>query len=57
MKDLAVRIIKDEVWLWCPNHGLIHHFGTYANLSDIVATEQDHATVHLHEVHDLTDAK
>jgi hypothetical protein len=56
VKDLIVRIIKDEVWLGCPDHGLIRHFGTYANLSDIVAAEHEHATVHLYEVHDLTDA-
>ena len=57
MKDLFVRVIGGEAWLTCDDHGVIRCFGTYANLSDIVAAENEHATIHLLEVHDLTTKK
>lgn len=55
MKDLIVEILNDEIWLKCPDHGLVKFLGgPYVNFSDIVVAEQEHATTHLHEVHDLT---
>jgi hypothetical protein len=58
MKELIVETIRNEVWLKCPRHGLVKCFGgPYVNLSEIVVAEQEHATFHLRQVHDLTDAK
>lgn len=55
MKELTVEVVNNEIWLKCRHHGLIKFFGVYASLSDIIVAEQDHATLHLHELHDLTD--
>jgi hypothetical protein len=54
VKELTVEVINNEIWLKCQQHGLVKFFGVYAALGDLIATENEHATIHLHAVLDAT---
>lgn len=54
MKELTVEIIKDEIWLKCSDHGLVQFFGTYAALGDLIVAENEHATIHLINAHEVS---